>query len=458
MKRIMAPLIWGMVPLFLITEMSSDPRWDRLIQVWILLTILVCFGLANRTAQRVMLVFSILGVSLLVISSSGVMGFVSSFGAMAFVVAFFTVLPVLALPIRLVGYDLLMMQLIERYAVRLTNEYGFIVALAYFYGIFLNLAAVPMSYRTLQSLQARANHPDKERFIVYCLSQGFNAPMFWTPFSAILGVTIVTLELSWPHLLPKLVLISVMSLALSMLFYWPWVKRSEIVLEVKEPEGVANRDAFRGLLELIAVVFMLLFTVLILEAVLQQGLAINIVIVSIPFAFIWALLKGRAAEFWLALKQYLVHQLPTMASIFMVFLSAGFFVGALGMSGFDEQVSSALVSFIDRLPNALVYIILPWFVLMASFLGLHPLVTLVILAGSLNFQLLNLDPNLFLVAYVLGGISTFLVSPFSGTVGLLSAFMQRPYWQVVWPNIGTLLIFHASAQLVIQTIYWWGLW
>lgn len=456
MNFVLSPILWGMVVLYLLTELTDHQLWENLIQVWILITIVACFVVANATSRRVMLLFSVLGITLLISQSAGISGFLNSFGEMAFVVAFFTVLPILAIPIRLIGYDRSVMQLIERHAQSLRAEHRFIVALSFFYGIFLNLAAVPMSYRSLQSLQSRLNHPDKERFIVYSISQGFNAPMFWTPFSAILGVTVVTFEVSWLGILPMLLMISALSVAFSLLFYRPFIQRSEIQLNLPKSDAPSSFSAFAGLLELISVVLLLLCAILVLESVFQQGLAVNIVILSIPFAFAWASAKGQGGAFGRALKHYLVHQLPSTASIFMVFLTAGFFVGTLQISGFDALVGSFLAYGIHFIPNALVYVMLPWFVLLASFLGLHPLVVLVIFAGTLNWEALQLDAHLLVASFVLGGISTFLVSPFSGTIGLLTSFMQRPYWQVVLPNLGTLIIFHASAQVVIQFVYWFG--
>ena len=447
-----------LIILFLILEVVAHPGVELALKVVVMLTIVGCFVFAKRTAQGLALLFLLTGLLLLLRVDAGWSAVIESFGEMVFVVAFFTVLPIVALPIRAIGYDQNIKSIIILHANTVIKEYGFILALSYFYGIFLNLAAVPMSFRSLQSLLARNNIRHKERFLFYSMSQGFNAPLLWTPFSGMLGVIVVSFEVRWLDLLPTLLVVSLSALALSFLLYWPWT-RSQIVdasSSEAEPTSAAAKSGWSGLLELLAVVGILLLLVLVMETLFSLGLIISIIFLTFPFTFLWVGLKGRIPAFKHSLVQYVTVQLPTMASIYMVFLSAGFFVGAMQLSGHDILISQHVSYALTTIPNLAVYAVLPWVVIVTSYMGIHPIVTLVLLTGAVQWDALGLQTDLLAMSYLVGGVSTFLMSPFSGTIGLMRSFTQRGYAAIILPNLGTVLIFHAVVLIAIQARYWFG--
>lgn len=445
-----------LIVLFLMLEVVDHLWLDIALKVGVIITIGLCFVLAKRTAQFLALLFLSTGITLLTITGVGWQGFINSFGEMVFVVAFFSILPIVALPIRVIGYDQQIMSIIVRQADTVKKEYGFILALSYFYGIFLNLAAVPMSFRSLQSLLMRKNVQNKERFLFYSMSQGFNAPLLWTPFSGMLGVIVVAFEVSWLTLLPTLLGVSFSALLLSFLLYWPWTKATQIESKLPVTPVSETQSGWPGLVELLLVVGILLLLVLILEFLFGLGLIISIIFLTFPFTFFWVALKGRIAAFKLSLFQYVGVQLPTMASIYMVFLSAGFFVGALQLSGYDALISQYVSHGLTVIPNFAVYALLPWVVIVTSYMGIHPIVTLVLLTGAIQWNSLGLQTELLAIAYLVGGVSTFLISPFSGTIGLMRSFTQRGYPAIIWPNLGTVLIFHGVVWVAIQARYWLG--
>lgn len=445
-----------LIVLFLILEVVAHPLVELALKLGVMVTIGLCFFMAKRTAQGLALLFLGTGIFLLTSTGMGWRGFINSFGEMVFVVAFFSILPIVALPIRVIGYDQHIMSIIVRHANSVKKEYGFILALSYFYGIFLNLAAVPMSFRSLQSLLTRKNVHDKERFLFYSMSQGFNAPLLWTPFSGMLGVIVVSFDVSWLKLLPTLLVVSLSALILSFVLYWPWTKANVIESEAMATPDVGAGSGWGGLIELLAVVGVLLLLVLVLESLFGLGLIISIIFLTFPFTLAWVALKGRMVAFKTSLVQYFGVQLPTMASIYMVFLSAGFFVGAMQLSGYDALISQHVSYGLTAIPNFAVYALLPWVVIVTSYMGIHPIVTLVLLTGAIQWDALGLQTELLAMAYLVGGVSTFLMSPFSGTIGLMRTFTQRGYPAIILPNLGTVVIFHSVVWLAIQTRYWFG--
>lgn len=459
MTRLNSTQFVVLIVLFLVMELVDVPVIEWLSQVLIPITIATSFWLAKSTARLVAAIFLIAGLWLLVRGGVAPNQFISSFGEMLFVIAFFTVLPVIALPIRVGGYDQYIMTFILRHARSLRMEYAYILLVSYFYGIFLNLAAVPMSFRSLQSLLKHENLRNKERFLFFSMSQGFTTPLIWTPFSGMLGVIMISFGVNWVSIVPLLVVMSLVSLAACFVVYWQYVKHQQIpVSDRVEPEVAVDSESpyLIRLAELVGVVFLLLLVVFVLESWFELGLIISIIFITFPFTIGWCALKGRLRPFFESLNGYFQYQIPKMSSIYMIFLSAGFFVGTVQATGTDAVVSQYLLTGLALVPDWLIYCLLPWMIVATSYMGLHPIVTLVLLTGSVNLMDLGLSNELLAMAFLCGGVSTFLVSPFSGTVGILKSYTERSYADVILSNVPTVLVIYAVFMVTIQAALWNG--
>jgi hypothetical protein len=439
-----------LITLFLVMEVLPAGLLRRITAVLIALTILLTFARARWSSRLIASLFLATGMWVLLTHDATADTFLLSFGNMLFVVAFFTVLPVVSLPIRVCRYDDTIMTFIQDKARSLRSEYLSILAISYFYGIFLNLAAVPMSYRSLQPVMRIDNVDQKERFLYFSMSQGFTTPLIWTPFSGMLGTIMVAFEVAWFSVLPLLLVLSLTVLSLCFLLHWLFLRRHE-----KVPALTATSDDLNGpygwrLFELIVIVLCLLVTVVILETLFELGLITSIVVMAFPFAYLWCLFKGRVSALNQQLYQYATVQLPRMHDSYMVFLSAGFFVGTIQQTGLDQVISDMALALMNGLDPRLIYAGLPVLVIAFSFMGLHPIVLLVLLTGSINFTSVGLDPILLALSYLCGGVSTFLISPFSGTVGLLKSYTDRSMGDVILTNVPTVLILYTVFMIAIQ--------
>ncbi len=439
-----------LIALFLVSEVTPSVTVQRVIAVLIALVIGLTFVQARSSARVISGLFVAAGTLVLLLREAGPEAALLSFGDMLFVVAFFTVLPVVSLPIRVCGYDDTIMAFIRDKARSLRSEYLSILTISYFYGIFLNLAAVPMSYRSLQPVMRIDNVDNKERFLYFSMSQGFTSPLIWTPFSGMLGTIMVAFGVAWFSVLPLLLALSLTVLSLSFLLHWAYLRRHEKPLTPVAES--AHQPAPYGwrLFELVSVVIALIVTVFILESFAQLGLITSIVLITFPFTYLWCLCKGRIGGLNQQVGQYATSQIPRMHGLYMVFLSAGFFVGTVQQTGLTTEISNMAVAALTGFAPSLVYAVLPLAVIGFSFLGLHPIVLLVLLTGSINIGQTGLDPTLLALAYLCGGVSTFLVSPFSGTVGLLKSYTDRSLVDVIRTNVPTVLILYTVFMVAIQ--------
>lgn len=447
--RLTSLLYGALILLFLLMEVMSDD-YLRLVTACIIVSaIIMTFIKARFVAQLIATLFISSGVALLIYHKAGLVDFLRSFGDMLFVVAFFTVLPVVSLPVRVCHYDETIMAFIRDKARSLKSEYLSILAISYFYGIFLNLAAVPMSYHSLQPIMRIDNVPNKERFLYFSMSQGFTTPLIWTPFSGMLGTIIIAFGISWVSLLPLLLILSGTVLLLSFLVHWQILRRHERPPSPPEDAAVSAPYAWQ-LFELFAVVLVLLGTVIILEGLLSLGLIISIVLIAFPFSYGWCLVKRRVSELNNQVGDYLAGQLPRMHALFMVFLCAGFLVGAMQKTGMTHVISEVSLILLHGLDARIIYAGLPLIVIAFSFLGLHPIVLLVLLTGSIDLTNVGLDPVLLALSYLCGAVSTFLISPFSGTIGILKSFTDRSITDVILTNVPTVLIIYLVFMVAIQ--------
>lgn len=439
-----------LIVLFLVMEVLPGSVLQRVTAVLIVMTIILTFVRARFSARMIAGLFLSAGLWVLLVHDSTVDTFLLSFGDMLFVIAFFTVLPVVSLPIRVCGYDNTIMAFIRDKARSLKSEYLSILAISYFYGIFLNLAAVPMSYRSLQPVMQIENIDHKERFLYFSMSQGFTTPLIWTPFSGMLGTIVVAFGVAWFSVLPLLLALSLTVLSVSFLLHWLYLRRREKPVAPGILDAGDHRPYGWGLVELVLIVLSLLFTVFVLESLVELGLITSVVLMTFPFTYLWCLIKGQVSALNRQVGQYATGQLPRMHDLYMVFLSAGFFVGTVQQTGLNQMISDWALVLMTGLDPRLIYAALPLAVIGFSFLGLHPIVLLVLLTGSINLTDVGLDPVLLAISYLCGGVSTFLISPFSGTVGLLKSFTDRSLADVILTNVPTVVILYAVFMVAIQ--------
>lgn len=95
--------------------------------------------------------------------------------------------------------------------------------------------------------------------------------------------------------------------------------------------------------------------------------------------------------------------------------------------------------------------LLPLFILFLSFVGMHPIVVINLLAQSMTADVLGISTDQIAVALLGGAVMTFFMGPFSGTLGLMSSMIQlSPLRIASWSIVYVL----AFSLILTSAIIW----
>lgn len=110
-----------------------------------------------------------------------------------------------------------------------------------------------------------------------------------------------------------------------------------------------------------------------------------------------------------------------MTDQFAIFLSAGFFSGAMHLSGYDHAANTLFLHLHDALGTRPFLLLMPVMALVAAFLGVHPLVAIALLGESLKPEVLGIAVMPLAIALIGSAVLTYMIGPFSGTLGLVQS-------------------------------------
>lgn len=453
----MSALYLSLIGLFMLSVAVDAPLLSQLISLTTLATVLVSFRTASGVARIMSSLFLLGGSVILLQVSAGGTALLFGFGEMVYIVALFAVLPVLSIPIRMFKYDEAFSEFFYAVSGSLREAYLGTVLISYFLGSFLSLASVPLVFRTVEKSIVELGVPEHHRFINISLVQGFIGPMVWTPFSGVLGVTVFVFSTSWLALLPILITVAMLSTLLSLsLFYLFQRRRFALpacsVNASTETPKLELRTIYR-LLELFFIVVGFIAVVFILEARYQLSLVITIILITVPFTLVWIMAKGGTRFLMNALRQHFQGHFKAMSGTYLVFMSAGFFLNAFEVSGYNAVVSGVFASLVQMVGSIGFVILFPLLVLLMAFMAIHPIVFLILISGALTTEVVGLPSDAIAMAFLAGCVVNFIVSPYSGMVGLVRQLTPMKAPEIIAINLPTALVAYASYLVAMAFFY-----
>lgn len=355
-----------------------------------------------------------------------------SFGQMAHLVALFSLVPLLALPVRLGGYGHAMSTLLAGRLSGIGALNRLVSLLAYGCGAFMTMATIPIMFSSLKPVLAEMPSSERARFITVSITCSHLLAMLWSPVSGVLAAILTGLKVSWFAVVGVMLPLSVLSLLAGWLVFSLTDRQAHQALpSTTAPAPQALSTARAKLLQFVAVILLLVAITVGLDRALHLGLVTAVVLSLIPFTLAWAIAIGHGRQFPSTALSDLAQRLPRMAEMFSIFLAGGFFASALNTSGAVHLVNQAMLD-CDRLLGPTGFMLaLPLVAAAAGLAGLHPLVTIAILAESLRPELLGIPANHLAIALTGGALLTYMCGPFGGTVGLVSSFAGVSPWRVV---------------------------
>lgn len=387
-----------------------------------------------------------------------------TFGEMLYLLSLFAMLPLLALPIRIGRYEQAIEQILGEQKNSPSHFYRIISSISFLLS-FLNLATLPIMYQSVKTSAQKVVKTNTDKFVARAIIHGYTVSVTWTPFSGVVGVVLEITKVTWQNIFPILILISLAALILNWFIYSAssyLAKRQSAKEQPDQDDGqtcslVSGKEIaatenvgdpephpMRRILEIVGVIIALILLVVVLNHFLAVGVVVTATVIAAPVAFLWAAILKETGAFLQATRSYIFNNIPGMAEQFALFLSAGFFIKALHFSGYNQAVNQVFVDFNHLVGGNMFLILLPLITMSFCFIGMHPIAAITLLAESLNPAILGITPEHMTIALIGGAVMTFMIGPFSGTMGVMSSIIKvNPFRIAAWsiiPAIGFFLI------------------
>lgn len=419
-----------------------------------LLVIIVSLPACGWAARALTALFVGGGSWMLFQKDAGWAEYLNAHGEMLYLLALFAVLPMLSVPIKLGGYSRAIEMVLRGRIAGVFQLNCLVTALAFVCGSFMSLAAVPIMMASMAPVVGAYPVKDKTRFMAVSATYGYVLPILWTPVSGVVGVVLYNLHVDWLALFPVLFALSVACLFANWAIFYLLELRGRAqaapLARTLSQSGAAS--PVPRLLQMVLGIVLLVSSIAVLERWLQIGLITIVTLVALPFAFAWSAAIGRGGHFFREAGQQLAQRLPRMADQFAIFLSAGFFTKAMRLSGFDHTANLMFLHLHDMVGTQLFLILMPLMALAASLFGVHPLVAIALLGESLKPEVLGIGPAQLAVALVGSSVLTYMLGPFSGTLGLVQSINRIPTFRLALWNapyaIGYFALLAAAIMLM----------
>lgn len=424
---------------FLIFKVTDLPIFGLALSAASLLSIIISLPVASPLARTIAIVFVSGGSLLLWRAGLGFREFIGAYGQMAYLIALFAVLPVLAAPVRLGGYSNAIQSLMLGRVKTMFSLNCITTSVAYLCGAFVSMAAIPIMMASMRPVVDNFPLRSRQRFMTVSAISGYVLPLFWTPVSGIVGVVLQSLRLEWISLFPLLLLISLVCLGVNWLIFLLIDGRAsasaEPILAAKSNTPVPEqRSPLPRLLQMVSGILILIISIVVLEHWMRIGLVTVVTLLAVPASLIWCMLLGEGKRFASEGSREFLDRLPRMADQYAVFLSAGFLATAIALSGTDDMVNRLFLEMNEAIGSRILLLLMPVMTLAISFLGVHPLVGIALLGEALRPEVLGISSTQLAITLVGSSVLTFMLGPFSGTLGLVQTISQTSTFRLAWWN------------------------
>ncbi len=448
-------LFLSVIILYLISTLFPLFNIGWLISGMCLLIIVMTISNVKKLVRVLGSFFLLLGIGLLLYSEAAWQHYILSFGPMIDLLTLFTLVPILGIPIKIGDYNESLKIIIQKKVKTTGQLYRLTSGISYFFSIFMNLATLPMTYYSIKPALSYFPIKEENRFMSRAITRGFAMPLLWAPVTPIVGIVVTMTGVSWVSILPYVIPLSIMGLLID------WTlgqKRSTAKIEVtKKPATdelavtleTGQNASPKRVIHILAAILIFNVIMSVLEATFDLTFIILVSILVIPFSLVWSLLINKGKEYAVQLLEQFKVVSISMKDQFFIFLCAGFFISTIEISNSDVVLNQWVLNIVDVIGAEVFILILPLIPLALAFIGLHPAVSLSLVAGSLDPNVIGIAPHILTVAMLIGAVSSFLVGPYNATLGLMSNILKDSSFKVSNWNLSFTSIYVGFALVYL---------
>ncbi|MEH7235728.1 hypothetical protein [Bacillus sp. JJ1562] len=361
--------------------------------------------------------------------------------------AIFYVLPFINSIIIVGRYDQQVSKLLKVRIQHLGQLYGRTSIVTFLLGGFLNLATLPLVKAVIEKNVLQFGEKLRNKFIAQAMLRGYVFGIVISPMELLVILTIEYTHIPYLHILPWLILFTMILLLLNWLIGHFSYKKNDFAEEGGTMSSASTKHLMKQKVFSL-VIYLILFMIVIVgvNQLLHIGFLQTIAIVIVPFSFIWAILIKR-------LKSYVTYAVPLwktrtigLKSNMVLFLGVGFFTSNLGDSSFIDYLQEPFTN-LSHYPVFL-FIFIQILFLALALTGFHPLVTLSILTAIIEPILQIVNPLSLSLVLITSALSTTIAGPFNVSVSITGDLLHVNSYKVSLWNMGFAFLFSGVGTVM----------
>ena len=421
----------------------------------ILLVIVLSLSLTVVTgsAKVISYVSCVLSISLLIYYHAPLSIWKQALQANLYLVVMFTLVPLLSIPIQYGGYFESLQGVFKRYVHSNSRFYLLVSFISAFIGVLVNMAVVPLVHQ----ISLASDKSSNKKLLSVAISRGFTTSMFWAPTTATIALVIQLTGAKWPSFFPFGILFAVIAGLIGFILMKFEERRVEsslakVVATAEKLKPVAEIN-LRKVIELTVFGIALIALIAIVSLITEISTIIVVSLVSLVFPVIWLALIGRLPILIREFKgDYFTEKLPRLKSEIVLFVGAGLFATSISYSHLGDYVPLFLHLIVGS--NAfLLTVFIIFGSLTLSFLGVHPIITVTILGGTVKAAAYGVTPTYMALILAVSWAMGISVSPSAANVIAISGLTEQSPIQVGFRWNGFYVLIVSSVLIMIMTLF-----
>lgn len=428
--------------LYVVNTFLHIPLLSYMIGLMAIPMLIVSFIGAEKLFRILGVIFLLLGLGFFIYSGLPITQLPLHFTSTMLLLSFFSVLPWMVSVVRAGRFDQRINDLLKANVSNLGDLYARSMLTTYILCSFVNLSSLLVTQAVLKENLANLNKSLRNTFINETTLRGFALALIWSPMEVLVAITVDGTGVSYLTYLPLLMFISGFVLFVEII-------RGKLKFKgVAYASPVEHRQSSGIVVQIMKLFFALslfLLSVVVVGNYFKLNFMLSVVLVVLPFSFLWALSIRRFKSFLIIGWQTWKTRTNTMQNFVVLFLSLAFFSTSLNETPFLALIQQPFYLFSDS-PLIVLFLIQMTFLVLST-IGVHPLATIAVLLEAIQPLFEFINPLSIGLVLITGSLATSMAGAYNVTVMLTSVYTEQNPYRIVWQNLpcGLLLGFVGVA-------------
>lgn len=428
-KEIRKRLYLGLMILYLAWSLTGSTFLQYLFGFILLAAAFLAWPLCKPSTRIIGLALFVVGGFNMFRAGVPWQGWAQAFSSNGGLVVLFLSVPLLSVLLAYQDFVGLVTRLFQKYIKESHWYFGFAAILSGLVGAVMALGGIALLYDLLHPNMIRYGGEVEE---AQSLTRGNLSMSYWAPCHMSVATVITYTGITWLELAPRGLLLSAIQLGVIFLFFYVSKKRGKMGLPLLNEEAgeKVNEDPKqerRIMAQLLLIYVGLIALVGLMTALTDLPILAIITLVSIGFPWLVGKLLDKMDVFRGHAAFYLQKKLPAVLDQVVLFSSVGFFGKSIEVSGYGDLLVRSLNIQQWASPSLVVGAVALVMVAL-SMMGIHPIVSIIALATTLNPDLMNVTSRMLAYTYLLGYGVGVIVSPLSGAALAMSGLNGKDPW------------------------------